>query len=235
MCILNTFELCNIFWISLVCNYFVHNFCSFTHQGNESIIVSLSSFIQDNTGFIKWIWYSFIFYFEKKISEVLILGLFKKFGRIQSWVPLILGFLLGILLISFSISLLVINMFNIFISSEFNFGMSDTLLALQNINFKVFLNNPIDFIRVCCYNSPFTFTSINWDFFPILFTNLARGLSILLPFKENNFLASSIYWRLVGLCFIKSCFNLYGFFSAHYCVWEWLLIFLEFYGELLGY
>lgn len=124
-----------------------------------------------------------------------------------SWV-----FLLGILLISFSISLLVINMFNIFISSEFNFGVSDTLLALQNINFKVFLNDPIDFIGVCCYNSPFTFTSINWDFFPILFTNLARGLSILLPFKEKNFLASSIYWRLVGLCFIKSCFNLYGFF-----------------------
>lgn len=90
--------------------------------------------------------------------------------------------------------------------------MSDTLLALQNINFKVFLNDPIDFIGVCCFNSPFTFTSINWDFFPILFINLTSGWPILLPFKENNFLASSIYWRFVDLCFIKSCFNLYDFF-----------------------
>lgn len=34
---------------------------------------------------------------------------------------------------------------------------------------------------------PFTFTSINWDFFPILFINLAKGLPMLLPFEENNF------------------------------------------------
>lgn len=104
-------------------------------------------------------------------------------------------------------------MFNIFISSEFNFGVSDTLLALQNINFKVFLNDPIDFIGVCCYNSPFTFTSINWDFFPILFINLTRGWPILLPFKEKCIKCSNI-------CVISVVSSAIGFYFYSRMVWQ---------------
>lgn len=127
----------------------------------------------------------------------------------------------------------------------FRIWFGSILLKIFTSIFKVWPNDPFDFLDICCFVLLFVSDSVSFDIFLCPLANLVKGLLILFYQRTNSFISLTLCIVLVLFVSIL-CFNpeFDWFFFVCFLVcfltisssWVWFLIFvLEHSGVLLSY